>query len=113
MRAVVYNGPRQVSVAEVAEPRIEQPTDAIVRITTSNICGSDLHMYEGRTDFEPGRTFGHRAWGEFLDHNGEPHAVQSDGWQHRLASRSDLMSSRPHGPDDPDQQDRANEAGIR
>ena len=52
MRAVVYNGPRDVSVKQVDDPRIEQPTDALVKITTTNICGSDLHMYEGRTDFE-------------------------------------------------------------
>jgi glutathione-independent formaldehyde dehydrogenase len=67
MKAVVYNGPRQVSVAEVPEPKIEQPTDVLVRITTTNICGSDLHMYEGRTDFEPGRTFGHENLGEVVE----------------------------------------------
>ena len=54
MKALVYNGPRNVSVADVPDPRIEQPTDAIVQITTTNICGSDLHMYEGRTDMETG-----------------------------------------------------------
>lgn len=63
MQAVVYNGPREVSVSEVEDPRIEQPTDALVRITTTNICGSDLHMYEGRTDFETGRVFGHENLG--------------------------------------------------
>ena len=55
MKAVVYEGPRQVSVKDVPDARIERPTDVLVRITTTNICGSDLHMYEGRTDFEPGR----------------------------------------------------------
>ncbi len=47
MRAVVYNGPRDVSVDEVADARIEEATDAVVRITATNICGSDLHMYDG------------------------------------------------------------------
>ena len=48
MKAVVYNGPRDVSVENVPDARIEQPNDVIVKITTTNICGSDLHMYEGR-----------------------------------------------------------------
>ncbi|HEY0237090.1 MAG TPA: zinc-dependent alcohol dehydrogenase [Friedmanniella sp.] len=46
MRAVTWQGKRKVSVEEVPDPRIEQPTDAIVKITSTNICGSDLHLYE-------------------------------------------------------------------
>ena len=45
------------------DPRIETPLDAIVRITTTNICGSDLHMYEGRTSVEEGTVFGHENMG--------------------------------------------------
>jgi glutathione-independent formaldehyde dehydrogenase len=67
MKAVVYHGARQVSVDEVPDARIEKPTDALVRITSTNICGSDLHMYEGRTDFEPGRVFGHENVGEVIE----------------------------------------------
>ena len=67
MKAVVYEGPRQVSVQDVPDARIERPTDALVRITTTNICGSDLHMYEGRTDFEPGRWFGHENMGQVIE----------------------------------------------
>ncbi|MGW6128862.1 glutathione-independent formaldehyde dehydrogenase [Cellulomonas sp. NPDC055163] len=63
MRAVVYRGPRQVEVTEVPDPRIEQPTDAVLRITTTNICGSDLHMYEGRTTVEEGKVLGHENMG--------------------------------------------------
>ncbi len=47
MKAVVYNGPRDVSVKDVPDAKIERPTDVLVRITSTNICGSDLHMYEG------------------------------------------------------------------
>jgi glutathione-independent formaldehyde dehydrogenase len=50
MKALVYDGPRQVSVKDVPDAKIERPTDVLVRITAANICGSDLHMYEGRTD---------------------------------------------------------------
>ena len=50
MKAVKYAGPYRVAVEDVPVPEIEAPGDAIVRITTTNICGSDLHMYEGRTN---------------------------------------------------------------
>lgn len=63
MKAVVYRGPRSVEVTDVPEPRIEQPTDAIVKISTTNICGSDLHMYEGRTNVEEGKVLGHENMG--------------------------------------------------
>jgi glutathione-independent formaldehyde dehydrogenase len=63
VKAVVYEGPFTVSVEQVPDPRIQAPTDAIVRITTSNICGSDLHMYEGRTNVEKGKVLGHENMG--------------------------------------------------
>ena len=63
MKAVVYKGPFQVAVEEVPEPKIEHPNDVIVRITSSAICGSDLHMYEGRTAAQPGIVFGHENMG--------------------------------------------------
>ena len=67
MKAVVYNGPRDVSVESVPDAKIEQPNYVIVKITTTNICGSDLHMYEGRTDFKPGGVFGHEDTGEVVE----------------------------------------------
>ncbi|WP_169988677.1 glutathione-independent formaldehyde dehydrogenase [Microbispora sp. H10836] len=67
MKAVVYEGPRQVGVKNVPDARIEMPTDVLVRVTTTNICGSDLHMYEGRTDLEPGRVLGHENLGEVVE----------------------------------------------
>ncbi|RZT83260.1 glutathione-independent formaldehyde dehydrogenase [Pseudonocardia sediminis] len=63
MKALVYNGPFDVSVNDVADPTIEAPTDAVVRMTTTNICGSDLHMYEGRTNVEVGKVLGHENMG--------------------------------------------------
>lgn len=63
MKAVVYQGPNDVVVKQVDDPAVEQPTDVIVRITSSAICGSDLHMYEGRTVAEPGIVFGHENMG--------------------------------------------------
>ncbi|GGK99631.1 glutathione-independent formaldehyde dehydrogenase [Mangrovihabitans endophyticus] len=63
MKAVVYQGPRDVTVKQMPDPTIQAPTDAIVRITTTNICGSDLHMYEGRTNVEEGKILGHENMG--------------------------------------------------
>ena len=67
MKAVVYEGPRNIKVKNVADAKIEKPTDVLVRITTTNICGSDLHMYDGRTDMEPGRVLGHENMGEVAE----------------------------------------------
>ena len=51
MKAVVWHCPRTVSVDEVDYPKIQEPTDAIIKVTASAICGSDRHMYDG---VEPG-----------------------------------------------------------
>jgi glutathione-independent formaldehyde dehydrogenase len=67
MKAVVYEGPRKVVVKEVPDARIERPTDVLVKITTTNICGSDLHMYEGRTAVEQGKIFGHENMGIVIE----------------------------------------------
>ena len=63
MKAVVYKKPFEVAVEDVPDPKILHPNDAIVRITSSCICGSDLHMYEGRTAAESGIVFGHENMG--------------------------------------------------
>ena len=67
MRALVYNGPRDVAVMQMPDATIERDTDVLVQITSTNICGSDLHMYEGRTDMEPGRILGHENLGTVID----------------------------------------------
>jgi threonine dehydrogenase-like Zn-dependent dehydrogenase len=64
MKAVRWHGKRDVSVDEVPDPTIEQPTDALVRITTTNICGSDLHLYETLGPFmNDGDILGHEPMG--------------------------------------------------
>ncbi len=67
MKALVYHGPRKVSVDTVPDPEIEKLTDVIIKLTTTNICGSDLHMYEGRTDVEKGKILGHENLGEVVE----------------------------------------------
>src|SRR5947199_8433700 len=64
MKAVTYHGKRDVRVETVPDPTIEHPTDAIVRITSSGICGSDLHLYEVLGPFMgEGDILGHEPMG--------------------------------------------------
>ena len=64
MKAVTWQGKRHVSVEEVPDPRIELPTDAIIKITSSAICGSDLHLYEVLGPYmKPGDILGHEPMG--------------------------------------------------
>jgi glutathione-independent formaldehyde dehydrogenase len=63
MRAVVYEDVRTVGVQDVPDATVEVDTDALVRITSSALCGTDLHMYDGRTGANPGLVFGHEPLG--------------------------------------------------
>jgi glutathione-independent formaldehyde dehydrogenase len=63
MKAVVYEDTRRVGVREVEDAALEEPTDVVVRLTSSAICGTDLHMYDGRTGAEPGLVIGHEPLG--------------------------------------------------
>jgi threonine dehydrogenase-like Zn-dependent dehydrogenase len=64
MRAVTWHGKRDVRVDTVPDPKIEEPTDAIVRITSTGICGSDLHLYEVLGPFlSQGDVLGHEPMG--------------------------------------------------
>jgi hypothetical protein len=64
MKAVTWQGKRSVSVEDVPDPSIEQPTDAIIKVTTTNICGSDLHLYEPLAAFMgKGDVLGHETMG--------------------------------------------------
>jgi threonine dehydrogenase-like Zn-dependent dehydrogenase len=67
MKAVHYEGPFKVSVKEVELPKIVHPDDVIVKVTTAAICGSDLHMYQGRTAAESGLVFGHENMGIVIE----------------------------------------------
>ncbi len=74
MKVVTYQGVQKMSVSQKTQPKIKAPTDALLRVTTSGICGSDLHMYDGRTPLEKGTVVGHEIMG-VIDEVGE--AVQS------------------------------------
>jgi glutathione-independent formaldehyde dehydrogenase len=63
MKAVVFKAPYELAVENVDDPKIEGPLDAVIRITTANICGSDLHPYEGRAELDAGMVLGHENMG--------------------------------------------------
>lgn len=64
MKALTWQGKRDVRVEDVPDPRIEEPTDAIVKITSTAICGSDLHLYEVLGPYlKPGDVLGHEPMG--------------------------------------------------
>jgi threonine dehydrogenase-like Zn-dependent dehydrogenase len=64
MKALAWHGKRDVRVDDVPDPKIEHPTDAIVRVTSSGICGSDLHLYEVLGPFlDEGDILGHEPMG--------------------------------------------------
>lgn len=64
MRAVTYQGKKKMEVTTVPDPTIVEPTDAIIRITATGICGSDLHLYHhGELLLEKDYVIGHEPMG--------------------------------------------------
>jgi threonine dehydrogenase-like Zn-dependent dehydrogenase len=89
MRAVVYRSVGDIGLEDVPEPRIEAPTDAIVRITTTAICGTDLHLIRGTLPgMKPGTVLGHEAVGvlpELIDIVASGRMTLSPNVSHALA----------------------------
>lgn len=68
MKAITWQGREDVRVEKVPDPSIVNPKDCIVRVTSTSICGSDLHLYAGRIPaMEPGDVLGHEFMGEVVD----------------------------------------------
>jgi alcohol dehydrogenase len=76
MRALVYHGSERISWDTVPAPVIEEPTDAIVRVDTTTICGSDLHILRGDLpEVKPGTILGHEAVGTVVEVGREVHSI--------------------------------------
>ena len=68
MKALVYHGPGEKAWEDVPEPRIQRPTDVLVRIDTTTICGTDLHILKGDVPaVQPGRILGHEGVGTITE----------------------------------------------
>ena len=77
MKALYWNGKHDVRVSDFPDPKIEHPRDAIVRITSTAICGSDLHIYDGLVQtMESGDILGHEFMARSL-----PWARRSPTWR--------------------------------
>jgi threonine dehydrogenase-like Zn-dependent dehydrogenase len=64
VKAVTWQGVHDMRVIDVPDPRVEEPTDAIIKVTSTGLCGSDLHLYETLAPFmEPGDVVGHEPMG--------------------------------------------------
>jgi threonine dehydrogenase-like Zn-dependent dehydrogenase len=76
MRALVWEAPTEVGVHTVPDPKILSSRDAIVKVTSTAICGSDLHLYDGYVpSVEPGDVLGHEFMGEVVEVGSEVHNV--------------------------------------
>ena len=69
MKAATWQGKRKIVVQEMPDPEIREPTDAVIKITSTAICGSDLHLYEVMTPFmEKDDVMGHEPMGIVQQH---------------------------------------------
>jgi 2-desacetyl-2-hydroxyethyl bacteriochlorophyllide A dehydrogenase len=75
MKAVVYEDVKKIRIDDVDEPNIQEPGDAVIRITTAAICGSDLHFYSGKAPLLPGDPLGHEAVGVVEQVGADVHTV--------------------------------------
>jgi glutathione-independent formaldehyde dehydrogenase len=62
MKAVVFADRHSIAVEDVPDAVIEEPEDVVVRVSSSAICGTDLHMYDGRTGQRPDSSLGTSRW---------------------------------------------------
>ncbi|OQV08807.1 hypothetical protein CLAIMM_13025 [Cladophialophora immunda] len=73
MDAVIFNGPWKIDVEKRPRPTLKDPTDAIVKVATAGICGSELHMYRGHQKTATGHIMGHEFVGYIQDKGSEVH----------------------------------------
>ena len=78
MRGVILHAPGDVRVGQREDPKIEQPTDAIIRVTASCVCGSDLWPYRGEQDVDGPSPFGHEYVGIVQEVGSEVGTIKPD-----------------------------------
>ncbi|MCG2586043.1 zinc-dependent alcohol dehydrogenase [Massilia sp. TS11] len=77
MRALVYHGSHEVQVDTVADPHIQEPDDIIVQVTSTAICGSDLHLYRGKVPgMKEGDILGHEFMGHVIEAGPQVHNLR-------------------------------------
>jgi alcohol dehydrogenase len=77
MKALVYRGPNKIALEDVPVPKIQKPDDAIVRVTKSTICGTDIHIWQGgMPEVEAPRVIGHEFVGEVVEVGPNVHSAK-------------------------------------
>src|SRR3954466_4218121 len=113
MKAVTWQGKKDMQVVEVPDPQIQEPTDVIIKVTSSGLCGSDLHLYETLAPFmEPGDIVGHEPMGVVEEVGGAVRSLRPGDrvvvpfnvscgscwrWERRLYSQCEKTQSHEHG----------------
>ncbi|MZD06090.1 alcohol dehydrogenase catalytic domain-containing protein [Streptomyces sp. SID5785] len=91
MRAVTWQGRRNVRVDQVPDPGIEQPDDIVGKVTTTGLCGSDLHLYEVfRPYLDPGDILGHET---IRPHLADEDPLGVDGFATRRLSLEEVPAA--------------------
>ena len=84
MRALCWHGKSDVRVDTVPDPRIQHPRDVIIKVTSTAICGSDLHLFDGfMPTMEPGDILGHEPMGEVVEVGTEITKLQKGKAMHK------------------------------
>src|SRR3712207_9412938 len=100
MQALIYHGPGQKQWESKSDPKIEDPTDAIVKIDTTTICGTDLHILKGDVPtVDEGRTLGHEAVGTVLETGSSWFSVKGLGMmadESEIQSLAEVSHAQPH-----------------
>src|SRR4029453_13970574 len=106
MKAVTWQGFRNVAIEDVLDPIIKEPNDAIIKVTSTNICGSDLHLYETMGAFmSPGDVLGHEAmaivpgvqsWGRFRSPVDTAGCVNASSTHSARRLRCEVKAAVPH-----------------
>jgi threonine dehydrogenase-like Zn-dependent dehydrogenase len=79
VRAAIFNGPRSVTAGDRPDAGLREPTDAVVRVVLACVCGSDLWLFRGETEFEPG-PIGHEFIGLVEEVGSEVTTVKRASW---------------------------------
>ena len=88
MRALTWHGKHDVRVETVPDPEIVNPRDAIIKMTSTAICGSDLHLYDGFIPtIQAGDILGHEFMGEVVESRPEEHAEEGPAGRRALHDR--------------------------
>ena len=84
MRAAIFEGPHSIVLGDRPDLMVAEPTDAVVRVVLSCVCGSDLWYWRGQSDYAPGTPFGHEFVGVVEEVGSEVHGIARGDLVHQV-----------------------------